>query len=144
VIDDPDALLSGALHGALARCDVEIARDVFDAIDRIECNDDPYVAIFCDLARSDLPGPELWSYLAAVHPDAAARIVFVASGPVPPQTRSFLHQVPNPFLALPLEVLRIEELFTDEELPTEARAEGTSEGPDAFGMGERMSAELPV
>jgi hypothetical protein len=140
VVDDADALLSTALKGALARCDVEVARNVFDAIDRIACNDDPYVAIFCDLACDDLPGPELWSYLAAVHPATASRMIFVASGPLSPQTRSFLDELPNPCvpLPLPLDGFRIEELSTEAPAP----AEDAPEPSESFGTGERMSAEL--
>lgn len=102
-MDNPDKTLSGAIRQALSNHDVEVARDAFDAIYRIDCADRSYDAIFCDLARGDLPGPELWAYLSLTRGTAAARMVFVASAPLRPETKTFLRCIPNPCVDFPLD-----------------------------------------
>jgi hypothetical protein len=94
---------ASALGGALARHEVHFARDAFDAIYRIDSAARPYDVIFCDLARGDLPGPELWGYLSISRSSAAKRMIFVASGPLGPETRKFLTGVPNVCIDLPLD-----------------------------------------
>ena len=102
VVDDAEGRLSDALALHLAGYQVVVARDAFDALYSIDCASPPYELIFCDLARSDLPGPELWAYLSVTHPQAAARMVFVASGPLCPEARDFVERTPNVFVELPL------------------------------------------
>jgi len=101
LVDDHDRTLSSALAEALEEHEVETANDAFDAIYRIDCADDPPDAIVCDLSRGDLPGPELWSYLSLTRRQAAERMVFVASGPLSNEARTFLRCVPNPCIKLP-------------------------------------------
>jgi hypothetical protein len=103
VVDCPQGSLSGALDPALARHQVDFARDAFDTIYRIDCAVRPYDVIFIDLARGELPGPELWAYLSISRKSAARRMVFVASEPLNPETRAFLASVPNVCVELPLE-----------------------------------------
>jgi hypothetical protein len=111
VVDDADGHLTGALARSLAGYDVDVTRDAFDAIYCIDGASRPYELIFCDLARGDLPGPELWAYLSITRSQAAARMVFVASGSLRPETIDFLAKTTNPFVQLPLRpvVARIEE-----------------------------------
>jgi DNA-binding NarL/FixJ family response regulator len=101
LVDDLDRTLSSALADALGEHEVETANDAFDAIYRIDCADDPPDAIVCDLSRGDMPGPELWSYLSLTRRQAADRMVFVASGPLTNEARTFLRCVPNPCIELP-------------------------------------------
>jgi hypothetical protein len=103
IVDHPRGALSLTLEHALARHDVESARDAFDAIYRIDCAVHPHDLIFCDLARGDLPGPELWAYLSLGRKSAAGRIVFVASAPLRPETTAFLARVPNLCVELPVD-----------------------------------------
>ena len=103
VVDHPQGALSLTLEHALARHDVEAARDAFDAIYRIDCAAHPHDLIFCDLARGDLPGPELWAYLSLSRKSAAGRIVFVASAPLTLETKAFLARVPNLCVELPVD-----------------------------------------
>jgi hypothetical protein len=103
VVDEPHGPTSLALGAALARDSVDFARDAFDAIDKIDCAVLPYDLIFCDLARGDLPGPELWAYLSLTHQEAARRMVFVASCPLKPETLAFLATVSNVCVDLPLD-----------------------------------------
>ncbi|HEY2515465.1 MAG TPA: hypothetical protein VGI39_31575 [Polyangiaceae bacterium] len=100
----PHPALLRALHERDEPVEVEIARDAFDAIDRIDCASAPYSAIFCDIDRADLPGPELWAYLSISRADAAARMVFVASAPPSLATQAFLDRVPNACVHLPEDV----------------------------------------
>lgn len=106
----PHPLLLRALGERVAAVEVDVARDAFDAIDRIDCASSPYGAIFCDIDRPDLPGPELWAYLSISRADAAARMVFVASGPPSLATQAFLDQVPNPCVHLPADLENIRSL----------------------------------
>lgn len=99
-MDDSKRTLSASLCSELSHHEVEVARDAFDAIYRIDCAVRPYDAIFCDLAGEDLPGPELWAFLSLTRGAAARRMVFVASGPLHAETRKFLGSVPNPCIHL--------------------------------------------
>ena len=102
IVDDPDGRLSRGLRPALALHEVDVAHDAFDTIYRIDCAHPLYDLIFCDLARGDVPGPELWAYLSLRRRDAAERMVFVASGPLEANARAFLAGVPNARVELPL------------------------------------------
>jgi CheY-like chemotaxis protein len=102
VVDDAEGRLTDSLAQSLAGYDVDVARDAFDAIYCIDCASRPYELIFCDLARGDLPGPELWAYLSITRSQAAARMVFVASGRQRPETIDFLAKTTNTFVQLPL------------------------------------------
>ena len=103
VIDDREETLRRALGPALAHHDVET---VHDAVGALYCIDGeahrPFDAILCDLGRGDLAGPELWAFLSITRKSAAARMVFVASEPLKPQTQAFLAAVPNTWVKLPL------------------------------------------
>ncbi|MGH7436491.1 MAG: hypothetical protein ACRENE_12530 [Polyangiaceae bacterium] len=101
VVDDADRHLTDSLAESLGGCDVDVARDVVDAIYRIDTASDPYHLIFCDLARGDLPGPELWAYLSITRSDAAGRMVFVASEKLRPETMEFVRTTANTFVQLP-------------------------------------------
>jgi hypothetical protein len=101
VVDDPEHTLSAALDGALARHQVDVAKDPVDTLYRIDCASPPYDVVFCDVARGDLPGPELWAYLWNGRKGAAERIVFIASTPLAAEVRAFLDRVPNPCVWLP-------------------------------------------
>jgi len=103
VVDQPQATLSHALEAAVARHDVDFARDAFDAIYRIDRAHRPYDVVLCDLARGDVPGPELWAYLSISRRDAAERMVFVASGSLGSEARAFLARVPNLCIELPVD-----------------------------------------
>lgn len=103
LVVDNSGSLSLALEPAFTRHEVDIARDAFDAIYRIDCAARPYDVLLCDLARGDVPGPELWAYLSIGRKDAAERMVFVASAPLGPEARAFLARVPNPCLELPVD-----------------------------------------
>jgi DNA-binding NtrC family response regulator len=101
IVDDPHGGLTRNLRPLLSRHRVEVARDAVDVIYQLDCADRPYDLIFCDLARGDVPGPELWAYLSLSRGEAAKRMVFVASGPLAPSAAAFLARVPNARLALP-------------------------------------------
>ena len=98
---DNSGSLSLALESALTHHEADFARDAFDAIYRIDCATRPYDIVLCDLARADLPGPELWAYLSISRPDAARRMVFVASAPLESEAKAFLARVPNLCIQLP-------------------------------------------
>jgi hypothetical protein len=106
VVDHPQSALSLALEPVLTRHAADFARDAFDAIDRIDCAARPYDVVLCDLARGDVPGPELWAYLSISRRDAAQRMVFVASAPLGSETHAFIARVPNLCLELPVVVSR--------------------------------------
>jgi hypothetical protein len=95
IVDHPNGRLSQALAPGLARHDVELARDAFDAIAKIDSAIPPHDLIFCDLSLADLAVPELWDYLSLASESAARRMVFVASGPLDAEARRFLARVPK-------------------------------------------------
>jgi hypothetical protein len=101
-VENPGGTLSSALEPSLAGHHVEVARDAFDAIYRIDCAGCPHDVIFCDLACPELPAPELWAFLRLGRARAAERMVFVASAPLGPESEAFLDRVPNPCLKLPV------------------------------------------
>lgn len=101
VVDDAEGSLTDSLAPYIAGYDVDVARDAFDAIYCIDGASRPYDRIFCDLARSNLPGPELWAYLSITRAQAASRMVFVASGPLRPETVDFVAKTANAFVQLP-------------------------------------------
>ncbi len=103
-VDDSQCTLSFAFRRMLNRHDVDVAQDAFEAIYRIDCAPHPYDVILCDLARGDLPGPELWAYLSLGRKHAAERMVFVASAPLPPETHAFVARIPNPCIDLPTDL----------------------------------------
>jgi CheY-like chemotaxis protein len=103
VVDPPQGTLSLALDTALARHEVDRSRDAVDAIYRLDSAARPYDLIFCDLARGDVPGAELWAYLSLGRRDAAERIVFVASAPLQSESKAFLARVPNLCVQLPVD-----------------------------------------
>jgi len=103
VVDCPQGTLALALEVALARHEVDFARDAFDGIYRIDCAVRPYDVVLCDLARGDVPGPELWAYLSISRQDAAERLVFVASAPLGSEAKAFLARVPNLCVELPVD-----------------------------------------
>jgi len=103
VVDDGEGMLSTALRDALVHHEVLVARNAIEAIYRLDGEGRPFDLIFCDLARGDLPGPELWAYLSLHRAQEARRIVFVASGPLRPETQMFLEEVPNVCIELPLD-----------------------------------------
>jgi hypothetical protein len=102
VIDDARSILSKALRGALTYHAVDIARDVVDAIYRIDCAVRPYDLIFSHLTHGDLPGPALWAYLSQKRQSAASRVVFVVLGHLRADMRRSLGRVPEVYVALPL------------------------------------------
>jgi DNA-binding NtrC family response regulator len=101
LVVDTSGNLSLALEPALARHEAHFARDAFDAIYRIDCATHRYDIVICDLARGDVPGPELWAYLSISRTDAARRMVFVASAPLESEAKAFLARVPNICVELP-------------------------------------------
>jgi len=103
VLDDHNRTLGDLLASALQNHSVEWTADVVDALYRIDCDGHPFDVIFCDLVRGDVPGPELWSYLNITRPNAAKRIVFVASGPLSAEARAFIERVPNTLIEQPLD-----------------------------------------
>jgi len=110
IVDDPEGRLSRSIVPALGPHEVDIARDAFDTIYRIDCAGRPYHLIFCDLARGDVPGPELWAYLSLRRRDAAERMLFVASGPLAATAKAFLARVPNPRIELPVDADELDAL----------------------------------
>jgi CheY-like chemotaxis protein len=101
VVDDPEGTLSRTLDTVLAHHEVETSHDVVDALCRIDSTNSHFNVIFCDATRGEITGPELWAYLSRHRQAAAKRLVFVSTGPVPPDTRAFLARVPNAWLELP-------------------------------------------
>src|SRR5579872_7152786 len=102
IVEDSEGNVFDALRAALAGHDVEIARGAFDAIGRIEGAGRPHDVIFRDLTTVDeMPGLELWAHVALVRPDAAERMIFVASASLPARTRAFLDRLANHCLDLP-------------------------------------------
>ena len=112
VVDNSERTLTHSLKAALIGHEVEIARDAFDAIYQIDCAGRPHDVIFCDLARNDLPGPELWAYLSLGRAGAAQRMVFVASKPLGSETHAFLDRIPNPCVVLPADPEALDALVT--------------------------------
>jgi len=110
VVDNPTRSLLLGLADALAGHEVEVARDAFDAIYRIDCAGPAHDVIFCDLSCDQLPGPELWAFLGLSRTGAAQRMVFVASSPLRPETRAFLERVPNLCVNLPADAEAVDAL----------------------------------
>ncbi len=134
VVDSRDRSLSSNLGDALDGHAVEAARDAFEAIYRIDGEGPEYDLIFCDLTSAELPGPELWAYLSITRPEAAARMVFVASAPRSVDTLQFLDRVPNPCVSLPagapgLEALVAEATERPPAGPSRSRAWPDGDGP---------------
>lgn len=101
VVDNSDRSVVRGLEQGLIGHEVEVARDAFDAIYRIDCVGRPHDVIFCDLASDSLPGPELWAFLGLSRASAAERMVFVASSILRPEARAFLEGIPNLCVELP-------------------------------------------
>ena len=121
LVDDHDGHLARWLRPALAGHEVEEALDVVDAIYKIDCDGRPFDVILCDLVRGDVPGPELWSYLSITRPQAAKRIVFVASGPLSIEARAFIARVPNICIEQPIDADGLDALAARRARPPASR-----------------------
>jgi PAS domain S-box-containing protein len=102
VIDDEPAL-SSMIRRVLSRdCDVEIAGDGREGLQRLE-KDEPYDVVLCDLMMPDMTGMDVYAEIAQRRPGMEERFVFMTGGAFTPRATDFLAQVPNRRLEKPFE-----------------------------------------
>jgi CheY-like chemotaxis protein len=75
-----------------------------DAMGRIVSDD--YDLLILDMRLPDMTGPQIYDQVAELRPEMLRRLVFMTSGPVPPETESFLRRTGAPCLVKPFEVDR--------------------------------------
>lgn len=113
IVENARGTLARALEPGLVGCDVEVARDAFDAIYRIDCAGCAHDVIFCDLGCREVPGLELWAFLRLGRARAAERMVFVAPAPLRPESLALLERVPNTCLELPASAAEVRARVSD-------------------------------
>jgi CheY-like chemotaxis protein len=103
VVDD-DSTVAEVVQSALAAEHwVEVCLEVGDAFDRIAANP-TYDLIFCDMIMPKMSGGDFFEQVKKLHPDLAARFIFMTGGAFTPQTQEFLKTTPNQVLHKPFRV----------------------------------------
>ena len=102
VIDDEPAL-STMIRRVLAKdCDVDLAGDAREGLERLD-GPDGYDVILCDLMMPDMTGMDLFAEVARRHPGIERRFVFMTGGAFTPRATEFLAKVENRRLEKPFE-----------------------------------------
>ncbi|CAN5196801.1 hypothetical protein BH09MYX1_BH09MYX1_09240 [soil metagenome] len=110
VIDDEPtigALVRRALHRDHDVVVLDAARAAADLLDAGQKFD----VIICDVMMPDMTGIELYTHLAAAHPDQASRVVFLTGGAFTPKSAEFMEMVPNLRVEKPFEVAELRSLI---------------------------------
>jgi hypothetical protein len=104
--------LAGALSAS--RHDVETSPGACDAIYEIDrAAGRSHDVIFCDVAQVDvhLSGPEFWAFLSISREAAAARVVFLETGPLSREAHASLDGIPNLHLRMPVDADALDALL---------------------------------
>jgi len=102
VIDD-ELALANMIRRVLAKdCDVDLAGDAREGLERLD-GPDGYDVILCDLMMPDMTGMDLFAEVARRHPGIERRFVFMTGGAFTPRATEFLAQVENRRLEKPFE-----------------------------------------
>src|SRR5207237_188201 len=110
VIDDEPALIN-ALRRALARDhEVSIATGGAAGLDLLLQDPDRFDVILCDVRMPDLTGLELHQTLLALHPDVAARIVFMTGALADGVEEAGFASLSNARVRKPFDLVRLREV----------------------------------
>ncbi len=107
---DDDPAVAETLASMLTRegLNVHCAATGEEALAAVER--DSFDAIFLDVRLPDIPGQEVYARLAAEHPDAARRVIFVTGGLWRVESRGFREKLPpQPTLSKPCTLAQIRE-----------------------------------
>jgi len=108
IIDDEMAL--GRVFPRLLKPhQVTVVAHARDALARIAAGE-TYDLILCDLMMPEMNGMEFHDALQRLHPEIAARVVFMSGGAFTPGASAFLEGMPNRRLDKPLDVARLRRL----------------------------------
>ncbi len=82
--------------------DVETVGSGLEAVERFS-KGERFDVVLCDIMMPDVTGQELYERLAAIHPEIAARFVFVTGGATTQAIQHFLEAEPKEFLEKPFD-----------------------------------------
>ena len=102
VIDDEPALAAMIRRVLSKECDVDLAVDAREGLERLG-GPDAYDVILCDLMMPDMTGMDLFAEVARRHPGLERRFIFMTGGAFTPRATEFLAQVSNRRLEKPFE-----------------------------------------
>lgn len=102
LIDDEPSILSATQRMLSREFEVVGTTDPLAAIDMVAAGE-RYAAVVSDVQMPQLSGPELYSRIAAVAPELAARFVFVSGDLTREDIRGFLAGLPNERIEKPYE-----------------------------------------
>jgi CheY-like chemotaxis protein len=87
---------------------VDVARDPWDAIDRL--GEDLYNVVVIDLPNPQVTGEELYERIVQLDEDHASRVIFLVNDLTDPATRRLLTAAGRPFLTQPVDPLQLYDL----------------------------------
>lgn len=101
LIDD-DAALTRSLRRALSsRCDVTIAANGKEGLERLLAPGDGYDLVLCDLSMPVMNGRQMYEQILKQAPHLAPGIVFITGGALSHDTEQFINALPNTKLFKP-------------------------------------------
>ncbi len=103
VIDDEPALATMIVRVLEHECDVDIALQGREGLERIVHATKPYDVILCDLMMPDMTGMDLFAEVARRFPGLEERFVLMTGGAFTPRATAFLARVHNRRLEKPFD-----------------------------------------
>jgi CheY-like chemotaxis protein len=103
VIDDEPALCAMIVRVLEDECDVHVAVNGREALDRLVHATTPYDVILCDLMMPDMTGMDLFAEVARRYPGLEDRFVLMTGGAFTPRATAFLAQIGNRRLEKPFD-----------------------------------------
>jgi CheY-like chemotaxis protein len=103
VIDDEPALASMIVRVLEDQCDVDVAVQGREGLERIVHAAKPYDVILCDLMMPDMTGMDLFAEVARRFPGLEERFVLMTGGAFTPRATAFLARVHNRRLEKPFD-----------------------------------------
>ena len=119
LIDDNVAVTRSMTRLLAPECEVIVAANGREGLERLLAPDAAYDLVLCDLTMPVMNGIELYTRLQAIDPRRATELVFLTGGATSPEAERFLAELPNVQLQKPFEVARLLRLI-DERLGSPA------------------------
>ena len=102
VVDDEPALAAMIRRILAHECQVDIAVDGSEGLERLE-RPDAYDIVLCDLMMPAMTGMDLFAEVARRHPGLERRFIFMTGGAFTPRATEFLATVKNRRLEKPFD-----------------------------------------
>jgi PAS domain S-box-containing protein len=103
VIDDEPALAAMIVRVLEDECDVDVAVNGHEGLDRLVRATTPYDVILCDLMMPDMTGMDLFAEVAQRFPGLEGRFVLMTGGAFTPRATAFLARIGNRRLEKPFD-----------------------------------------